>query len=424
MSTFDTFLRLTRGVYRRRLSLAANGYLHADPDARLHLPAWREDPYALYDQLRHRGRLSRSRSGAWVTVDHEICREVLRDRRFGARPDRLTVDESLSDDFETSFLGMEPPDHTRLRGAIRSDFDPRAVGRYRDLVERTVDELLRPAERNRRFDLMAGLARPLPLAVMSAVFGIPDDQRAGFHRSAAVLGGAIDGVRTMTQAARLRAATLTLDRLFDDLIARRRRDPGDDLLSRLVTDAAGEVGADELLPLCTLLLVAGFETTTNLIGNTVHALLRHPEQWAAVVAAPGDRAAAALEETLRYDPPVQRAGREARQDIEIAGRPIRAGEFVVALIGGANRDPAAFPDPDRFDLFRSPATAHLAFGGGIHYCIGHPLARLEATIAVRTLAERLPRLRIDGRTARRSSGMIRGFTRLPLRIAAPPASSP
>jgi cytochrome P450 len=415
MSTFDTFLRLARGVYRRRLTLAADGYLHADPDARLHLAAWRNDPYALYELLRHRGRLSRSRAGAWVTVDHEICRDVLRDRRFAARPDRLTVDESLSADFETSFLGMEPPDHTRLRGAIRSDFDTRAVGRYRELVERTVDGLVRRAQRDRRFDLMAALARPLPMAVMSAVFGIPDDQRAGFHRSAAVLGGAIDGVRTMTQAARLRSATLTLDRLLADLIALRRRKPGDDLISRLVTDAAGDVRADELLPLCTLLLVAGFETTTNLIGNAVHALLRHPDQWAALAAAPGELAAAVVEETLRYDPPVHRAGREAVVDVEIAGQPIRAGEFVVALIGGANRDPAAFQDPDRFDVFREPTTAHLAFGGGIHYCVGHALARLEATVAVRALAERLPHLRIDGRTARRTSGMIRGFTRLPLR---------
>ncbi|GID32440.1 cytochrome P450 [Paractinoplanes brasiliensis] len=416
MSTFDTFLRLARGVYRRRLTLAADGYLHADPDARLHLAVWQNDPYALYEQLRKQGRLSRNRSGAWVTVDHEICRDVLRDRRFGARPDRLTVDESLSGFFETSFLAMEPPDHTRLRGAIRSDFGTKAVGRYRELVERTVDDLVGRAQRDRRFDLMSGLAQPLPLAVMSAIFGIPDDRRAAFHRSAAVLGSAIDGVRTMTQAARLRTATLTLDRLLTDLIERRRREPGDDLVSRLVTDAAGDVGAEELLPLCTLLLVAGFETTTNLIGNAVHALMRHPDQWAAFAGAPGELAASVVEETLRYDPPVHRAGREALADVEIAGTSIRAGEFVVTLIGGANRDPAAFDDPDRFDVFRRPTTAHLAFGGGIHYCVGHPLARLEATVAVRALAERLPRLRIDGRTARRSSGMIRGFTRLPLHV--------
>src|SRR4051812_18806149 len=181
MSTFDTFLRLARGVYRRRLTLAADGYLHADPDARLHLAAWRDDPYALYEQLRHRGRLSRSRSGAWVTVDHEVCRDVLRDRRFGAQPDRLTVDESLSAEFESSFVTMEPPDHARLRGAIRSDFDTRAVGRYRTLIESTVEDLVGRAERNRHFDLMATLARPLPMTIMSAVFDIPADQRADFH---------------------------------------------------------------------------------------------------------------------------------------------------------------------------------------------------------------------------------------------------
>ncbi|MCA2211428.1 cytochrome P450 [Jidongwangia harbinensis] len=418
MSTFGTFVRLTRGVQRRRWSLAADGYLHGDPDARLHVAPWRNDPYPLYEELRDRGRLSRTRSGMWVSVDHEVCRDVLRDRRFGVQPDRLTVDESLRDDFETSFLGMDPPDHTRLRRAVQTDLGPRAVAGYRPLIERTVDRLLDDAERAGRFDLMTAVAGPLPLAVMAAILGIPADQHRAFHRHAAVLGGAIDGVRSMTQAARLRTATQALDRMFTGLFALRRRDPADDLISRLVTDGAGEVRDDELLPLCNLLLVAGYETTTNLIGNAVHALLRNAGPWAALTADPAG-AGAAVEETLRFDPPVQRAGRVAREDVELGGHRVRAGEYVVTLIGGANRDPAAFLDPGRFDPARPATTAHLAFGGGIHYCVGHPLARLEATVAVRRLAERLPGLRIGGRVRRRASGMIRGLTRLPLRATGP-----
>ena len=414
MSTLGTFVRLARGVHRRRLRLAADGYLHGDRDARLHLAAWRDDPYPLYEQVRGRGRLSRTRSGTWVSVDHDVCRDVLRDRRFGVRPDRLTVDESLRDDFQTSFLGMDPPEHTRLRRAVQSDLGPRAVAAYRPLIERTVDHLLDRAERDRRFDLMTAVAGPLPLAVMSAVLGIPPGEREAFRRHAAVLGGAIDGIRSMTQAARLRTATLSLDRLFTDLAARRRHDPGDDLISRLVTGTADQVGADELLPLCNLLLVAGYETTTNLIGNAVHALLQRPDQWAALTADPA-ACDVVVEETLRFDPPVQRAGRLALEDVEIAGHRVAAGDYVVTLIGGANRDPAAFPDPGRFDPARPATTAHLAFGGGIHYCVGHPLARTEAAVAVRRLAERLPSLRIDGRVRRRTSGMIRGLTRLPVR---------
>ena len=415
MSTFSTFVRLTHGVYRRRLSLAAHGYVHGDLDARLHLAAWHDDPYPLYEQLRQRGRLSRARSGLWVSVDHEVCRAVLRDRRFGARPDRLTVDESLRDDFETSLLGMDPPDHTRLRRAIRSDLGPQAAVAYRPLVERTVDELLDRAEQSGRFDVMGALARQLPLAVMGAILGIPAERQEAFARHAGVLGGAIDGIGSMTQAARLRTASRALDRLLADLIELRRGSPGDDLISRLIGETDRDVRGHELLPLCTTLLVAGYETTTNLIGNAVYACLRRPEAWTALVAEPEIWAEKVVAETLRFDPPVQRAGREAREDVEIAGRLIETGQYVVTLLGGANRDPAAFDDPGRFDPTRTARPADLAFGGGIHYCAGHPLAHLEATVAIAGLAQRLPDLRLDGRISRRTSGMIRGLAGLPVR---------
>jgi cytochrome P450 len=166
-----------------------------------------------------------------------------------------------------------------------------------------------------------------------------------------------------------------------------------------------------------LLLVAGFETTVNLIGNAVNALLDHPQQWEALCADPATMAERAVEETLRYDPPVQRTGRFALEPLHIEGRTVRKGQFVVTLIGAANRDPQAYTDPDRFDIHRDHTTDHLAFSSGIHYCIGQPLARLEATIALRSLAERMPRLRRAGPTRRRNSNTIRGPIHLPVPVS-------
>jgi cytochrome P450 len=172
-----------------------------------------------------------------------------------------------------------------------------------------------------------------------------------------------------------------------------------------------------MLPLCNLLLVAGFETTVNLVGNAVNALLDHPEQWADLCADPAGLAAAAVEETLRWDPPVQRTARCALEDIPIEGRTVARNEFVVTLLGAANRDPEVYPDPDRFDIHRKPAADHLAFSSGIHYCIGQPLARMEATIALQRLAERMPDLRRDGPLRRRTSSVVRGPISLPVRAA-------
>jgi len=184
-------------------------------------------------------------------------------------------------------------------------------------------------------------------------------------------------------------------------------------VSHLVAAEGDQVGAEELLPLCQLLLVAGFETTVNLVGNAVQALLADPEQWRLLRADPG-LAAAAVEETLRYDPPVQRTARVAHEAVDVGGVAVRPGQWVVALIGAANRDPAAHPDPDRFDLRRTPTVEHLAFSAGIHYCVGAPLARLEGEVALATLAERLD-LAPAGRVRRRPGTTIRGLQRLPVR---------
>lgn len=247
-------------------------------------------------------------------------------------------------------------------------------------------------------------------------YAIYDLLRArGFSRYGAVIGSALDGIHSLTHAARLRAADNELKDLFEGLFALRRRQPADDIVSRLVAAEGDQIQPREMLPMCVLLLVAGFETTVNLVGNAVNALLEHPAQWDALCADPAGLAAAAVEETLRWDPPVQRTARCALEDLELDGHPVHRGQFVVTLLAAANRDPAVYPDADKFDIHRRSGVDHLAFSSGIHYCVGQPLARLEATVALQRLAERMPGLRRAGVLKRRTSSIVRGPIRFPVR---------
>jgi P450-derived glycosyltransferase activator len=406
------------GLYRRRFDFAFHGYLRRDPLSLLHLRAGRDDPYAIYERLRAQGTLVPNRLGHWVTTSHRLCNAVLRDRRFGVRSAELTVPDSPSDDFDMSFLDRDPPDHTRLRRLAQPSFSPRQMAGYRPRIERTVDDLLDAALAAGRFDLVSSLAAPLPIAVITDLMGVPDADAAQFAEVGTVIGGALDGIHSLAHAARLQAANDTLRGLFEGLFELRRREPADDMISRIVAAEGDQIQPREMLPMCNLLLVAGFETTVNLIGNAVNALLDHPEQWADLCADPAGLAGPAVEETLRYDPPVQRTARCALEPVELDGHPVAKGQFVVTLIGAANRDPAAFPEPGRFDIHRTQTADHLAFSSGIHYCVGQPLARLEATIAVQKLAERMPGLRRNGPVRRRTSTLIRGPIHLPVRALA------
>lgn len=411
MSPLGQTLSFATSLYRQRVSTAWVGYAQSDPMSLLQLRPGRENPYAVYERLRRDGPLSRTRMGNWVTVSHPVCDLVLRDRRFGVRPAGSTA----ADDFDLSFLDMNPPDHTRLRRLAQPAFSPKQMAGYRPRIEETVSRLLDDAAATRGFDLVGALAAPLPIAVITDLLGIPDADAARFARYGGAIGGALDGVRSLSHAARLQKAQAALEALFTDLFALRRREPADDIVSRLVAAEGDQVRPAEILPMCILLLVAGFETTVNLIGNAVNALLDHPAQWAALCADPATMAAKAVEETLRFDPPVQRTGRFALQPLELAGKPVHQGQYVITLIGGANRDPEVYADADRFDITREQTADHLAFSSGIHYCVGQPLARIEATVALQALAERMPALRRAGRTRRRNSRTIRGPLHLPVR---------
>ncbi len=310
-------------------------------------------------------------------------------------------------DGQLSLLELDPPDHTRLRRLAAPAFSPRALAGWDARIATVVDGLLDALPTSGPFDLVAGLAAPLPIAVITDLLGVPDASSADFARHGATIGSALAGPRSLAHVARLIAADRQLQRTLSEVFALRRREPGDDVVSRLLAAEGDELRPEELRPLCLLLLLAGFETTVNLVGNTVLALLEHPDQWRAVADDP-TLAAAAVEETLRWDPPVQRTLRVPSVDVELAGTTVPKGTMVLLYLAGAGRDPAAFEDPDRFDLTRTGGAEHLAFSAGVHYCLGAPLARTEAVTAVRMLAERFPRLERAGRLRRRHGTVIRG----------------
>jgi cytochrome P450 len=416
MSQLGQAITFASRLYRDRAAVAGAGYLRRDPMALLQLRPGRENPYRVYGRLRRGGQLTPTRLGNWVSTSYRVCDSVLRDRRFGVR-----LDDELAepDALDLSFLGMNPPDHSRLRRLAMPAFSPRAVATYADRIERTVGDLLDQVGAG-RFDLVSGFAAPLPIAVITDLLGIPDSSSADFARYGMVLGSALDGIRSMRHARQLQASDAELEQLFEHLFTLRRREPRDDIVSRLVAAEGDQISPAqirpaEMLPMCNLLLVAGFETTVNLISNAVLALLGHPAQWRALCDDPEGLAPRAVEEVLRWDPPVQRTGRVALEPLELAGKPVRKGQLVVTLIGAANRDPEVYDRPEVFDIGREvPGPGHLAFSSGIHYCLGQPLARLEATIALRMLAERMPGLALAGRVKRRNATTIRGPVHLPV----------
>jgi cytochrome P450 len=401
--------------------LVVNALAPIDPLARVLRGSPRTDVYAAYEQLRLRGDLSPSRLGLRAVVSRRQSEAVLRDPRFGVEeatadrtPSRIDLAQSP---LSGSFLQLDPPRHTRLRRLVAPAFRPKLIRNFTPVVDQVLAESLDRLAGRDRFDLMADVANSFPIEVISRLLGIPDVDATRFSRIGAVVARSLDGVRTVAEVQELRQAGRELAVLFRRLADERRRDPQDDVISLLATaEAGGELTEHDLVVTCGLLLVAGFETTVNLIGNAVATLAADPVAWSRLVADP-DLAEAAVEESLRFDPPVQLTVRFAREDAELDGHRLPKGTVVAVLLAAANRDPAVYADPDRFRLDRQGEPEHLTFSSGIHYCLGAPLARLEGARALRALAERWPELTLLPGAQRRTGSTIRGYAALPVRAS-------
>ena len=383
------------------------------PARLLHWP-WRENPFPTYRRLRDLGPVVSSRLPFHAATTRTAVDQILRSRDFGVRP---PGDFNVAEQFnvmDLSFLQQDPPDHTRLRKMARPAFSPRRMEGYRVEIEKITEDLLDRALERGGFDLMRDFAQPLPIIVISGLLGVPERDQTDFDRIGNVIGAALDGARSARQLRQIQEATAELDVLIERLVIERRADPREDVVSDLVArHDEGGMSAAELGAMFRLLLVAGFETTVNLIGNGVMALLRHRQEWERLVAEP-ELAGGAVEEVLRYDSPVQLTGRWAHRDTEVEGVPISAGQQVMCLLGSANRDPRHFTEPDRFDIARANASEHLSFSGGVHYCLGAPLARLEGEIALRALSRRIPGLRPTAMPTRRDTLTVRGLATFPV----------
>ncbi|GII05158.1 cytochrome P450 [Planobispora takensis] len=363
-------------------------------------PAARPDPYPVYARIRDLGPamldLPVWETPGAVISSYRECEAVLRDPRMSSQRGRdrrlaeLMPPGAPSSVGQRWFLSLDPPDHTRLRRLVSAAFTARRIARLSGRIGELVDGLLdRAAERDRPFDIVEDLAYPLPMTVICETLGVPAADHEQVREWSSRLTRLIDGFGAGPSEESLNGL-LALNVYLNELIASRQADPGDDLVSELIAVREGgdSLSHDELVSIVALLLVAGHETTVNLIANGALALLRHPAHFAALRENPA-LAEAVVEETLRYDPPVHITARVTTEDVELPGVRLRRGATVVLLLAAAHRDPAEAENPDVFDPHR-PEIKHLAFGLGPHFCLGAPLARLEARLALTRLTRRLP----------------------------------
>lgn len=403
-------------------------------------PEFVENPYPIYARMRQVDPVLYIPSvGMWWVTRYDECARILRDRQFGKKmPDDMPTASGPSGDppggppippvppqyarlleLPPTMMGQDPPDHTRLRSLVSKAFTPRMVEQLRPQIEHITKQLLDRIEDQRESDLVSDLAFPLPATVIAELLGVPSTDQDRFREwSNAIIQG-IDAGQPAEVREAGHAAHLALVEYFEDLIAIRRAQPQADLISHMI--AAEEQGdrltTGELLSTCVLLLIAGHETTTNLISSGILALLTHPDQLALLRERP-ELMPGAIEELLRYESPVQRFGYNVLEDTELGGKRLRRGERVSAVLAAANRDPAVFSDPERLDITRPQnQNPHLAFGRNIHFCLGAPLARLEAQIAFSALLERFPRLELaESEPLWHPNTLLRGLQRLPVRV--------
>ena len=393
------------------------------------LPSYQANPYPAYAALRAQDPVHFSLAiQAWVLTAYEDCERVLRDAETfsssssTASGQLATVLQQQRREFPLgevpTVLNSDPPVHTRLRTLLNRAFTPRAIEGLRPHIEEIAASLLADAGRaSGRFDAVTGFAQPLPIIVIAELLGVPPSDRDQLKEWSTAIANTTNVLNTEGALEAARQATIELIAYMDEIVARRRAAPGADIMTALVqAEEDGErLSHDELLAFSILLLLAGHETTTNLIGNGLFALTEHPGQAARLRAEP-ELLPSAVEEFLRYDSSVQGAVRFARETVEIGGRTIEQGSTLLLLLGAANRDPAQFLDPDALDVSRSP-NRHLSFGRGLHFCLGAPLARLEGDVAFRALLDRFPEPRVAEGGAQRSGTLVlRGMGKLEVEV--------
>ena len=391
-------------------------------------PAIRADPYPLFARIRERGPLVMPETNMVVLSAYSDCDEVLRhpdacsDSMKSSVVQRYLESGAMPPRGNTpGFLFLDPPDHTRLRKLAQQAFSPRVVRSLEPEIASMVDGLLDGIAGAGSADLIAGLAYPLPVAVICRMLGVPVADEPQFSSAAALVAQALDPIMSITGVADP-AAQARLDAgawlrgYLGELVEARRADPQEDMISALIAaeEDGDQLTADEIVATCNLLLIAGHETTVNLIANAALRMLRQPELWAALSADP-DLAPALIEETLRFDPPVQLVMRIAGADMRIAERDIAQGDSMLLLVAAAHRDPAMYEQPDEFRLDRE-GLRHLAFGHGPHFCLGAPLARLEARLALTRLTARFPGAALRAEPVYKPNVTLRGLASLSVAI--------
>jgi cytochrome P450 len=389
-------------------------------------PEFIRDPYPFYERLRNSDPMHVTQFGSYVASRHAEASLVMRDKRFGKDyVERTTrrygpqiMQEPVIRSMSHWMLQQDPPDHTRLRGLVVKAFTARRVEDMRPRIQQIVDESLNAIVDRGRMDLIEDFAFRLPVTIICDMLGIPEEHREVFYKSSRNGGRLLDPVPlSPAEIAEANAGNLMAQAYFQQLFELRRRTPGDDLTTQLVQaeEDGSKLSNEELTANIILLFGAGHETTVNLIGNGLLALHRNPAQLA-LLKANSALITNAIEEFLRYDSSVQLTGRVTLEDIDdLGGKKIPKGETVLCLLGSANRDPAAHPDrPDQLDITR-PNVRPLSFGGGIHFCLGAQLARIEAEVAISTLLRRLPDLRLDDveNPQWRPTFVLRGLKTLP-----------
>lgn len=394
-------------------------------------PEFRTDPYPFYERLRSIDSVlwmpEMLGRGAWVITNHRHGAAILKDNRFGKEPKKvLTEDELWQVPFlaqraaTSTMLTTDPPDHTRLRGLVNQAFTPRMLERLRPHIQEIADELIAAMKGQSEVDLIDSFAFALPIIVIAEMLGVPAADRAQFKAWSSPLTYLVDPTATpeMMQEALVALPPLTI--YLEQIVEARRQEPQADLISSLIQahEAGDKLSGEELISTCRLLLLAGHETTVNLIGNGMLALLRYPEQREWLAANP-DKIGNAVEELLRYDSPVQLVIRTAYEDVAVGDHMIKRGAQVMVLLGGCNRDPLQYEEPASLDLARANAGTNLAFGQGVHYCLGAPLARMEGQIAISTLLKHFPQMRLATEDLQyRGNITLRGLQSLPVKFHA------